>query len=135
MKAVEYFMQGSACSESIVQEAIEKGLVPKELLSCATPFAGGMSSGCLCGAIAGSQIVLGYLYGRNNKGGNDVLAREKAKQLIDEFKKNHKATCCRVLTAGMNMHSIERKQHCCNMVETCSKILSELIDDKIIVQK
>ena len=130
MKAVEYFMQGSSCSESILQEAIEKGLIPKELLSIATPFSGGMSSGCLCGAIAGSQIVLGYLYGKNNVNGNEIIARQKAKQLIDEFKKQHKVTCCRALTAGLDMASPERKQHCQEMVNTCSKILNELIENK-----
>ena len=134
MKAVEYFMQGSSCSESILQEAIEKGLVPKELLPCATPFSGGMGSGCLCGAIAGSQIVLGYLYGKNNAGDNEVLARKKAKELIDEFKKCHKATCCRALTAGMEMFSPERKKHCQNMVNTCSEILYNLIENKELEQ-
>ena len=92
MKAAEYFNQGYSCSESIIMEAIEQGIVPKELLSVATSFSGGMSSGCLCGAIAGSQIVLGWLYGKNNKNGNDVQARALAKQFIEEFKKSHKAT-------------------------------------------
>ena len=127
MKAAEYFNQGYSCSESIVMEAIEKGLVPKELLSVATSFSGGMGSGCLCGAIAGSQMVLGWLYGKNNARGNDVKARILAKQFIEEFKKNHKATCCRVLTAGMDMASPERKAHCTNMVNDCSKILEEMI--------
>lgn len=131
MKAAEYFNQGYSCSESIIMEAIEQGIVPKELLSVATSFSGGMSSGCLCGAIAGSQIVLGWLYGKNNKNGNDVQARTLAKQFIEEFKKSHKATCCRVLTAGMDMASPERKAHCTNMVNDCSKILAEIIKVKV----
>ena len=80
MKAAEYFNNGYSCSESIIMEAIEKGLVPEELLSAATSFSGGMGSGCLCGAIAGSQIVLGYVLGRSN-------ARAAAKKFIEEFKK------------------------------------------------
>lgn len=131
MKAAEYFNQGYSCSESIIMEAIEQGIVPKELLSVATSFSGGMSSGCLCGAIAGSQMVLGWLYGKNNKNGNDVQARALAKQFIEEFKKSHKATCCRVLTAGMDMASPERKAHCTNMVNDCSKILAEIIKVKV----
>lgn len=127
MSATEYFAQGYSCSESIVKDAVDKGLVPSELLSCATSFSGGMGSGCLCGAIAGSQLVLGYLYGRENKQGNEVKAREKARKFIEEFKKTHKATCCRVLTAGFDMASKERKEHCKTMVEDCSKILYELI--------
>lgn len=131
MKAAEYFNQGYSCSESIIMEAIEQGLVPEELLSVATSFSGGMGSGCLCGAIAGSQMVLGWLYGKNNKNGNDAQARAFAKQFIEEFKKSHKATCCRVLTAGMDMASPERKAHCTNMVNDCSKILAEIIKVKV----
>lgn len=131
MKAAEYFNQGYSCSESIIMEAIEKGLVPKELLSVATSFSGGMGSGCLCGAIAGSQIVLGWLFGKNNQNNNDPNARMLAKQFIEEFKKSHKATCCRVLTAGMDMASPERKAHCTNMVNDCSKILEEMIKVKV----
>ena len=131
MKAAEYFNNGYSCSESILMEAIENGLVPKELLPVATSFSGGMGSGCLCGAIAGSQIILGWLYGKNNKNGNEMIARAKAKQFIEEFKKSHKATCCRVLTAGMDMASPERKAHCTNMVNDCSKILEEMIKVKV----
>ena len=50
---------------------------------------------------------------------------------MDEFKKNHNATCCRVLTAGMDMASPERKAHCANMVDECSKILEEIIKVKV----
>ena len=88
MKAAEYFNQGYSCCESIVKEAIEKGLVPEELLPVATSFSGGMGSGCLCGAIAGSQIVLGWLYGRENKNGNEVCARAKANSSLKSLK-NH----------------------------------------------
>lgn len=131
MKAVEYFYQGYSCAESVVMEAISKGFVPKELLPVATAFSGGMGSGCLCGAVSASQIVIGYLFGRENSSGNEVIARAKAKEFIEEFKKNHKATCCRVLTAGMDMASPERKAHCSNMVSDCSKILEEIIKVKV----
>lgn len=131
LKSAEYFNSGYSCSESVVKAAIEAGLVPEELLSVATSFSGGMGSGCLCGAIAGSQIVLGYLFGRNNKAGNEVQARAMAKHFIEEFKKSHKATCCRVLTAGMDMASPKRKAHCTNMVNDCSKILEEMIKVKV----
>lgn len=131
MKAAEYFNSGYSCAESIVMEAIEKGLVPKELLSVATAFSGGMGSGCLCGAISASQIVIGYLFGRDNANGNEVKARALAKQFIEEFKKSHPATCCRVLTRGMDMASPERKAHCTNMVNDCSKILEEMIKVKV----
>ena len=69
-------------------EAIEKGLVPEELLSAATSFSGGMGSGCLCGAIAGSQIVLGYVLGRSN-------ARAAARPSLRRRSKAAEGTTCR----------------------------------------
>lgn len=131
MKASEYYMNGYSCSESIVKEFIDKGIVPEELISVATSFSAGMSSGCLCGAVSGAQIVIGWLFGRDNKQNNEVKARAMAKQFIEEFKKSHPATCCRVLTAGLEMASAERKAHCINMVNDCSRILDEMIKVKV----
>ena len=131
MKAVEYFNSGFSCSESIIKEAVEKGIVPEELLPVATSFCAGIGVGCLCGAVAASQIVIGWIYGRDNKFGNEVKAKALAKQFMEEFKKNHKATCCRALTNGLDMGSPERKAHCSNTVNDCSKILEEMIKVKV----
>jgi C_GCAxxG_C_C family probable redox protein len=128
-KALEYFMSGYSCSESVVQACIDAGLCPSELLPCATTFSGGMSSGCACGAVTGAQMVLGYLFGRNNKFNNQVFAREKAAQLVEEFRSRNRATCCRALSAGLA--GMERKQHCCKMVSDACDILENLIDIKV----
>lgn len=128
-KAIEYYLtKGYSCSESVVMSAIDAGLCDKSLLSCATSFSGGMLSGCLCGAIAGAQMVIGYNYGRENSKGNEVLAKAKAKEFIDEFKKRNKATCCRVLSAGLE--GIERKQHCSKLVVDAVEILEQLVKVK-----
>ncbi len=128
-KSVNLFMNGYSCSESIVKVAIEKGLADENLLPCATTFSGGMSSGCLCGAVAAAQMVLGYLYGRDNKFGNEVIARQKAKELVEKFKERNKVTCCKALTAGLE--GMQRKQHCCKMVSDCAEILEELAGVKV----
>ena len=128
-KAVEYYLyRGYSCSESVVQAAIDEGLCDESLLSCATGFSGGMSSGCVCGAVAGAQLVLGYNFGRENSQGNDVLARAKAKELVDEFKNRNKVTCCKALTAGLE--GMQRKQHCSKMVADAAEILEQLIKVK-----
>lgn len=127
MKAVEYFNNGYSCSESIIKWAIDENLVSEELLPAATSFSGGMGVGCLCGAIAGSQIVIGYLFGKNNKYNNEPLARQKAKEFIQNFMKTHGATCCRILTKGLEMGSAERKAHCSKMVDDCENLLKEFI--------
>ncbi len=130
-KALNYFKNGFSCSESIVQTAIDEGLCDKSLLSAATAFSGGMSSGCLCGAVAGAQMVLGALFGKNNSQGNEETARAMAKDFIDKFKQKRKATCCRVLSAGFDFHSPERKQNCAQLVSECAEILEELAKEKI----
>ena len=133
MRAVEYFKNGFSCSESMIKWAIDEGLVEENLLSVATAFSGGMGVGCLCGAVSASQMIIGSLYGRDNKFDNEVIARVKAKEFMMKFMEKHKATCCRVLTRGMEMASPERKAHCANMIEECPLILSEIIDKKVEV--
>lgn len=132
MESAEYFLkQGYSCAESIAKWAIDEGLAGEEILPCATAFSGGMGSGCLCGAIGASQLVIGSQFGRNNKFGNEVLARAKAKEMIQRFTEKHRATCCRVLTRGMDMASPERKAHCANMVEECSNLVKEIVGVKV----
>lgn len=129
--AINYYKNGYSCSESIVHAAMDEGLCDKNLLAVATAFSGGMSSGCLCGAVGGAQIVLGANFGKGNSKGNEELARVKAKEFLDEFKKNRKATCCKVLSAGMEFNSPERKQNCTKIVEECAQILDSMVGEKV----
>lgn len=125
-KATSYYQQGYSCSESVIQAAIDEGLCDRSLLAVATAFSGGMSSGCLCGAVAGAQMVLGYNFGKTNSKNNEETARAKAKEFIEEFKQKRKATCCRVLSSGMDFASPERKQNCTSIVGECAEILEKM---------
>lgn len=123
--AVDYFKNGYSCSESIAQAAVDLGLTNKDLVSVATSFSGGMSSGCLCGAVAGAQMIIGLLYGKYK----DNTARAKAKEFYDKFTSVHKVTCCKILTKDFkDFHSPERRNHCINMVEFCAKTLDEMLE-------
>ena len=126
-KAVENFKNGYSCSESIVKAAADAGLVNHNLLPVATPFSGGISSGCLCGAVAGMQLVIGAMKGRQDNTTSPNEAKTMAKIAMDKFKEIHKITCCKALTAGLDMASPERKQHCCSLVNDCAQILEEVI--------
>ena len=125
-KACDYFLnKGYSCSESVLAAAADTGLIPDELINTGTGFSGGMGSGCLCGAISGAQIIIGYLWGKNKTN----TARAISKSFIEQFKSIHGGTCCRVLTSKFNdFHSKERKSHCVNMVESASMILDEIIN-------
>ncbi|MBR6297913.1 MAG: C_GCAxxG_C_C family protein [Candidatus Gastranaerophilales bacterium] len=123
--AVDYFKNGYSCSESIAQAAVDLGLTNKDLVSVATSFSGGMSSGCLCGAVAGAQMIIGLLYGKYKNN----TARAKAKEFYDKFTSVHKVTCCKVLTKDFkDFHSPERRNHCINMVQFCAKTLDEMLE-------
>ena len=122
--APNYFKEGYSCSESIAKAAVELGLADDSFVSIATSFSGGMSSRCLCGAVAGSQMVLGLLHGKNK----DNTARNLAKEFYERFTSIHKVACCKVLSAGFkDFHSPERKNHCTNMVADCAKILDSML--------
>lgn len=125
-RAVEYFKNGYSCSESIIKAAADEGLCDNSLISVATSFSGGMSSGCLCGAVAASQIIAGFHFGRNNSFGNEVSAREKAAFIVEEFKNRNKLTCCRVLSAGLT--GVERKERCSKYVADCCEILEQVLN-------
>lgn len=128
-KAVEYFKNGFSCSESIIKAASEEGLCDSSLISVATAFSGGMSSGCLCGAVAAVQILSGLHYGKDNSFGNDVKARENAAFIIEEFKKRNMVTCCRVLSGGLS--GAEKKERCSKYVADCCEILENLMKARV----
>ena len=131
MRATEYFLNGYSCSESVVSAASDDGLCDKELLSVATPFSGGIGSGCLCGTVSGAMLVIGHLFGNNNKYNNPPVARELARKFMDRFKEAHKVTCCRALSKGFEFHSPERKQHCTNLVEFSYNCLTDLVKETV----
>lgn len=124
-KAIEYFKNGYSCSESVIKAASEAGLCPKELLSIATAFSGGMSSGCLCGTVAAAQIINGYNFGRENSKGNKETARQNAARIVEEFKKRNKVTCCRVLST--NLQGMAKKEHCSKYVADICEILEGIM--------
>ena len=124
--APNYFLnEGYSCSESFARAAVEMGLVDEDFISVATSFSGGMGSGCLCGAVAGAQMVIGLLHGKTK----DNTARALAKEFYQKFIEKHKVTCCKVLTKNFDdFHSKERKEHCANMVYDSAKILDEILE-------
>lgn len=124
--AKDFYSQGYSCSESVLKAAAEKGLIPEEYIKLSTAFSGGMSSGCLCGALAGSQLVISYNHGRTNSNEDSSECRAKAKEFIENFKEKHKFTCCKALSGKYDFGSPERKQNCMIIVEDAAEILENI---------
>lgn len=139
----DYFMEGSNCSESTllgISEAI--GVKCKFIPQMASGFGGGFGRhGEVCGAISGSVMALGLVYGRKDT--KDKEAKEKIYGIVDEylkkFKEKYGTLSCRELI-GCDMLTPEGlkkikdgKLHvnvCAPIVEFAEREALKLINDK-----
>lgn len=128
--AKSYYENGLSCSEAVIKAASDSEICKSDNISeihkIASMFSGGMSNGCLCGAVAGSQIVLGCVFGRDISEKTN-LNRVIADEFIQKFKEQRKATCCKVLSAPYKNHPSEHWQNCINIVGESTQILENLV--------
>lgn len=139
--AEELYRKGDFfCSEAIVASIRDNFQLnmPEEMIAMASGFPVGIGrSKCVCGAISGGVICIGYFFGRT-KGGDTKVNRtlELANELQEEFRKNHKVLCCSVHTKGMDMGSGEHKAQCVaftgEVAETAAKIITRELGIKNI---
>ena len=133
--AENYFQKGNYyCSEAIIasiRENFELDM-PEEMVAMASGFPVGIGrSKCVCGAVSGGVMALGYFFGRTKgstpKDPKSVKTIELAHELQESFKKNHKVLCCSILTKGMDMASGEHKEQCVSFTGEVAKSASEII--------
>lgn len=125
---LKYYDEGCSCAESVIRGAVEEGLCDKSLIPCASSFRGGMGSGCVCGAVAISQMIVGYQFGDENKFGNNNDAILKTQEFIQKFKGINKVTCCKVLSKGLEGQ--QRRANCRKLVSDAAEILENIIKIK-----
>ncbi|SHI06622.1 C_GCAxxG_C_C family probable redox protein [Clostridium collagenovorans DSM 3089] len=130
--AEELFRKGDFfCSEAIVS-SIRSNFeldMPEEMIAMASGFPVGIGrSKCVCGAVSGAILCLGYFFGRS-KGGDPKVNKtlELANELQASFKENHKVLCCKVLTHGMDMGSGEHKAQCISFTGEMARKAAEII--------
>ena len=96
--AVDIFHQGFACSESVIY-ALRKNFeleMSDDAIAMSTGFPWGLGGGgCICGALAGATMVIGYFYGRTVPGDpKNVRCFALCNELHDFFKETCGGTCC-----------------------------------------
>lgn len=130
--AEELYRKGDFfCSEAIVY-SIKDNLeldMPDEMIAMASGFPVGIGrSKCVCGAVSGGVMALGYFFGRT-KGGDPKVVKtlELANELQESFKNNHKVLCCKVLTKGMDMASGEHKNQCVAFTGEIAEKTAEIV--------
>ncbi len=119
------------CSEAIVSSIRDNFELdmPEEMIAMASGFPIGIGkSKCVCGAVSGGVMCLGYFFGRT-KGGDPKVQRNLAlaNELQESFKSNHKVLCCKVLTHGMDMGSGEHKEQCISFTGEIAEKTAEII--------
>ena len=134
--AEELFRTGGFyCSEAVVG-AIRKNLapqMPQSLIASASGFPVGVGrSKCMCGAVSGAVICMGYFFGRvNPTNPQDPVSQNCLKltnELQESFRKNHKGVlCCSVQTKGMDMASGEHKAQCIAFTGEMAAKVAEII--------
>ena len=129
--AVEIFNQGFACSESLIY-AIRKNFdldMSDDAIAMSSGFPWGLGGGgCICGALAGATMMIGYFFGRTTPGDPKInKCFALTNELHEFFKEYCGATCCRVLTKGKEKNSPERKAQCTDFVAATVKKTAEII--------
>lgn len=122
------------CSEAVVASIKENFDLdmPDEMIAMASGFPVGIGkSKCVCGAVSGGIMSLGYFFGRTKgqspKDPESVKTLQLAHELQNNFRKNHKVLCCHILTKGMDMASGEHKEQCISFTGEIAKNAAEII--------
>jgi len=130
--AEQFYRKGDFfCSEAIVS-SIKNNFeldMPDEMIAMASGFPIGIGkSKCVCGAVSGGVMCLGYFFGRKTGGDAKVQNTLKlANELQESFKNNHKVLCCKILTKGMDMGSGEHKEQCISFTGEIAEKAAEII--------
>ncbi|MDA8236035.1 MAG: C-GCAxxG-C-C family protein [Clostridia bacterium] len=93
-RAEELFRQGYNCCESMIKASIEifELPLPESTYLMGRFFRQGVAeSGCICGALAGGVMMLGFIAGEHKQ--NVDLAKKFQKDFIRQFG----SSCCRVI--------------------------------------
>lgn len=93
-RAEELFRQGFNCCESMLKSSIETFQLPlpENTYLMGKFFREGVAgSGCICGALAGGTMILGFIAGEDKK--SIALAKDFRASFVKEFG----SACCRVL--------------------------------------
>lgn len=133
--AEEYFRRGNYyCSEAIVASVRDNIApeMPAEMIAAASGFPVGVGrSKCMCGAVSGGVMAIGYVFGRTAPSDptdpRSVKAMELANELQQAFRDSHRVLCCSVHTKGMDMGSGEHKAQCIAFTGEMAAKAAELI--------
>ncbi|ADH85421.1 C-GCAxxG-C-C family protein [Desulfurivibrio alkaliphilus] len=125
-----YSHRNFCCAESVLvtlNGAFKIGLAENTAAALGSGFCHGMGgAGCVCGALAGGEMVLGLLLGPRQEGGlaKKVFQKEIAAVMHDRFKERFGATCCRVL---LKKRKEKQGASCAELTRGATELAAELL--------
>jgi C_GCAxxG_C_C family probable redox protein len=127
-KAARYFNSGFNCAQAVIKAVYEAGDedAPAGLLNAAAGMSGGIGfSGCVCGALNGGVMLLGYRLGGDKK--SAAKARGLSSKLARWFNKRFGTTCCILIRDKRPFADKEAKRRCTEATaETAREIVKML---------
>ncbi len=97
-KALTYFKEGNACSETILLFFADSNHIKSEIIpKIASGFGGGVARmGSVCGALTGAIMAIGLKYGRSNASDKEAyeLCLKKSSKFYKKFKKEFGSILC-----------------------------------------
>ena len=131
-EAAKLYIDGDYyCSEAIVA-TIRKHFqadIPIETVAMASGFPIGVGGAkCMCGAIPGGIMCIGYFFGRIAPGDPKVKkTMELSLELLNDFKHRNRVLCCHILTKNMEMGSATHKNQCAIFTGEVAEKTAEII--------
>ncbi len=132
-EALELFNAGFHCSQAVFAAFSEDLGLPRETaLKIACPFGGGLGGyGRTCGALTGAMMVIGLKYGTVNVSDPEAkkLTRDKTRELISTFEKEHGTSICNELVGfdRSNLSGAELNAKLPYFHNTCPKLLATVV--------
>ncbi|MCL2353328.1 MAG: C-GCAxxG-C-C family protein [Defluviitaleaceae bacterium] len=133
--AMELFANGSfLCSEAVVY-SLKQNVDPTmsdAFVSSASGFSRGVGgSSCMCAAVTGAVVALGYFFGRTTP--TTITDPESLKSLAlafelqEEFKKNNKSLCCHVHMKIADKAQVSHMNKCVNFVGDAAASMAKIV--------
>ncbi len=131
-KTIHYFSRGYNCAQSILRACSEtKGIIlEKSVLKAASTLAGGIGyCGCVCGALLGSLLFIGVLYGDGKTPGRNKKALTYAREFYQRFEERFSASCCVILREGISFGDKRLHNHCSAISAQTAEMLIDFINE------
>ena len=146
-RAVDYFMQGYGCCQSVVAAFADiYGLDEKQALKIAAGFGGGVGKmRMMCGAVSGLVMLIGLEEGQTEGADNEGKSHcyKIVQQLLEESKQqNGSIICAEILglkgyekaansyVASERTAEYYKKRPCAAKVESAARIFADYLEKK-----